>query len=56
MLALVEVPEHGDTVLASRGAEGTVGRDGDGGDVAGVAKVVGAQLALGKLPDLVGVF
>lgn len=52
MLALVEVPEHSDAVLSSRRAERSIGRDGDGGDVAGVAVVVGAELALGELPDL----
>lgn len=52
VLALVEVPEHGDTVLAAGGAEGTIGGDGDGVNVTGVSDVVGAQLALGKLPDL----
>lgn len=28
-LALVEVPEHGNAVLAARGAQGAVGGDGD---------------------------
>lgn len=52
MLSLVEVPQHGDSVLSSRGAEGPIGRDGDGGDVSGVAVVSRAELALGELPDL----
>lgn len=52
MLALVEVPEHGDTITSTRGAEGTIGRDSDRVDVAGVSNMVGAQLALGELPDL----
>jgi hypothetical protein len=52
VLALVEVPEHGDAVLSARGGEGTVGGDGEGVDVPGVAEVVGLQLALVKLPDL----
>lgn len=53
MLALVKVPEHGDAVLASGRAKRAIGRDGDGRDVAGVAEVVRAELALGELPDLV---
>jgi hypothetical protein len=52
VLALVQVPEHGDTVLATGGSEGTVGGDGDGVDVTSVAIVVGLQLELGKFPDL----
>merc|ERR1719487_439977 len=52
VLALVEVPKHRDAVLAARSAERTVGGDGDGRDVAGVAEVVRAELALGELPDL----
>lgn len=52
VLPLVKVPEHGDSVLASGGAEGTVGGDGDGVDVSGVSDVVGPQLAVGEVPDL----
>lgn len=52
VLALVEVPEHGDSILSSGRAERTIGRDGDGVDVTGVTVVVGAELALGELPDL----
>jgi len=40
VLALVEVPEHSDTVLASGRAERPVRGNSDGCDVAGVAKVV----------------
>jgi len=52
MLALVKIPEHRGTVLATGGAEGAIGRDGDGVDVAGVSDVVSLQLAAGELPDL----
>lgn len=52
VLGLVEVPEHGGTVLATRCAERAIGGDGDGVDVAGVADVVGLQLAAGQLPNL----
>ena len=53
-LALGEVPEPRDAVLAARGAERAVGRDGDGGDVAGVLDEVEAELAVGEVPDLDG--
>jgi hypothetical protein len=52
VLALVEIPEHGDTVLSTGSSERTVGGDSDGVDVAGVAVVVGLQLELGEFPDL----
>lgn len=52
VLGLVEVPQHGGTVLAAGGAERTVGGDGDGVDVAGVTDVVGLQAAGSELPDL----
>ena len=52
VLALVEVPEHGDTVLATGGREGTVGGDRDGVDVTRVAVVVGLELELREFPDL----
>ncbi len=51
VLAVRELPEHGDAVLASGGAERTIGGDGDGVDVTGVAVVVGLQLALAELPN-----
>lgn len=53
VLSVVQVPEHGDTVLATGSAERTVGRDGDGIDVASMTIVVGLELALGEIPDLV---
>ena len=52
MLALVEVPKHGDAVASTGSAEGAIGGDSDGVDVTGVSDVVGAKLALGELPDL----
>lgn len=54
MFALVQVPEHGDTILATGSGQGTVGRDGKGVDVSSVSVVVGLELALGQLPDLAG--
>jgi hypothetical protein len=52
VLGLVQVPEHGGTVLATGGAERAIGGDGDGVDVAGVTDVVSLDTAGGKLPDL----
>ena len=52
MLALVEVPEHGGTVLTTGGAEGSVRGDGDGVDVASVTDVVSLDAAGGEFPDL----
>ena len=52
MLGFVEIPQHGCAVFAARGAEGAVGGDGDGVDVAGVADVVGLDAAGGEFPDL----
>lgn len=52
VLGLVQIPQHGGTVLATGGAKGSIGRDGDGVDVAGVTDVVGLQTAGGELPDL----
>ena len=49
---LVEVPEHGSTVLASGGAERAVRGDGDGIDVARVTNVVGLDAAGRKFPHL----
>jgi len=52
VLAVVEVPKHSDAILTTGGGEGTIRGDGNGVDIAGVAVVVGAELALAKLPDL----
>ena len=53
MLALVKVPKHGDAILSTGRSERTVGGDGHGVDVAGVTVVVGLELELRKLPNLV---
>ncbi len=52
VLGLVEVPEHSCAVFAAGGAEGAIGGDGHGVDVAGVADVVGLDAAGGEFPDL----
>jgi len=54
VLVVVQVPEHGVTVLATRSAERTVWRNGDRVEVAVVAVVVGLELAVGQVPDLHG--
>lgn len=52
VLGLVKVPKHGGTILAAGGAERTIGGDGNGVDVAGVADVVGLELAGAEFPNL----
>lgn len=52
MLALVEIPKHGDTVLAARSSQGPIGGNSDGVDIACVAIVVGLELELGEFPNL----
>lgn len=47
-----EIPQHGDSVLSSRGAERAVWGNGDGVDVASVTVEVGLQLALREVPHL----
>lgn len=55
VLGLVEIPEHGSAVLATGGAEGSIGGDGDGVDVTGVTDVVGLEAAGSELPNLKGI-
>lgn len=52
VLGLVKVPQHGGTVLTTGSAKGSIGRDGDGVDVASVADVVGLETARSELPNL----
>lgn len=52
VLGLVQVPEHGCSVLTTRGAQRAIGRDGDGVDVTGVTNVVGLDAAGSEFPDL----
>lgn len=52
VLALVDVPEHGSAVLATRGDQGAVRGDGQGVDDTVVTHQVGSQLAVGQVPDL----
>lgn len=52
MFGFVEVPKHGCTVFTTGGAERSVGGDGDGVDVSGVADVISLDAAGSKFPDL----
>lgn len=52
VLGLVEVPEHGGTILSTGSAKGSIRGDGDGVDVPSVAGVVGLDTARGELPNL----
>lgn len=52
VLGLVQVPKHGDTVLATGSGQGTVGGDGKGVDVTSVSEVVSLELALLQVPNL----
>jgi hypothetical protein len=52
VLGLVQVPQHGGSVLATGGAQRAIGRDGDGVDVAGVTDVVSLDAAGSEFPDL----
>ena len=45
VFGFVQIPEHSRAVFTARGTEGTVRRNGDGIDVAGVADVVGLDAA-----------
>lgn len=54
VLAVIQIPQESLGVLATRCAEGTVRRNGNGVQVAVVAVVVVLQLAVGQVPDLDG--
>jgi len=51
VLAFGNIPEHDGAILAAGGAEGTVGRDGNGVDRGVVANELGAELHGGDVPD-----
>ncbi|GIL85543.1 hypothetical protein Vretifemale_14047, partial [Volvox reticuliferus] len=51
-LALSQVPQHGNAVLAAGRAQRAVGGDGHGVDVASVANKIVLQLAVGQVPHL----
>lgn len=52
MFAIVQIPKHGDSIFTTGSGQGTIGRDREGVDVAGVTVVVGLELAFGDFPDL----
>ena len=49
--AFVQIPQHGGGVFTTGGTEGTVGGDGDGVQVTGVAFQIVAEFAIGQVPD-----
>jgi len=51
-LSVGQVPQDGDAVLTTASAQGTIRRDGDGVAVSSVSSQVGAELAVGQVPDL----
>ena len=52
VFAVVQVPQHGDTVLAARGSKGAIGGNSHGVDVARMTVMVCAELAFRQFPDL----
>jgi len=52
VLAFVEIPELGSSVLTARSTERTIRGNSDGVDVVSVSREVGAELAVGQVPDL----
>ena len=52
MLGIVQIPEHDNTVLTSRGTERTIRGDSNSVNVTVVTNKVGSQLELGQIPDL----
>jgi len=55
VLRLVQVPEHGSSILSTRCAQRSIRGDGDSVDVAGVSDVVGLKAAGGEFPNLLNV-
>lgn len=52
MLAIIQVPQHRLSVLATRGTQGTVRGHGDAVEVTAVAIVVRLEFAVGQVPHL----
>ena len=52
MFALIDVPEHSRSVLASRSHQRTIRRDGQGVNDSSVTNEVGSELAVGEIPNL----
>jgi len=50
-VALVQIPETSSSILASRSAESSVGRDSHSVDKTRVANQIVSELAVGKIPD-----
>jgi len=49
---LIQIPEHGDAILAPRSSQRTIRRYRNGIDETGVTIVISLQLEFGQLPDL----
>jgi len=52
VLSVVDIPEHGGSVLTTGSAEGSIRRDGDGVEDTGMSSQVGFQLAVVQVPNL----
>jgi hypothetical protein len=53
VLGLIEIPEHGGSVLSTRCTERSIRRDSNSVDVSSVADMISLKSAGGELPDLV---
>ena len=52
MFAIIQIPQHGDSIFPARSGEGPVGRHSEGVEVSSVTVVIGLELTFGELPDL----
>ena len=52
MLALIEIPKHGSSILTPTGTERTIRRQCHCVEITSVTNVVGLQLAVGQVPHL----
>uniref|UniRef100_A0A182KI47 Uncharacterized protein n=1 Tax=Anopheles christyi TaxID=43041 RepID=A0A182KI47_9DIPT len=52
MLAVIQIPQEGATILATRRAQRTIGRHGHRVEVSIVSEMVDLQLAVGQIPNL----
>ena len=52
VLALIDIKEHSRAVFTTRGAQGTIRRDGHGVDDTSVTREVSAKLHVGQVPNL----
>jgi len=52
MTTFVKIPQHGSSILSTRGTQRSIRRDSNGVDVTSVSDVVGLKAARGEFPDL----